>query len=184
MKRLNSVDTRRHLRGDLRFRGGDRGGLGRKLGIWGLALALLGILAVVNLWHQSKPAAVEDVPLDGLKAAFAQVVPGETAAPDLARLGFNTAHGGVRRLTYLGLMEYFAPRDSAGFDRLDPAAQKCLNNPDGCSAYVFRLARAQGSENQAAFGFVNAAKANPGTVVDVVFLIHDGRVAYKAMSGV
>ena len=179
------MDTRRNLRVEMRYGGGGRGGMGRKLGIWLVALALLGILAVVNLWHQSGTVEAKDVPIDTLKTAFAQVVPGETAAPDLARLGFNTAHGGVRRLTYLGLMEYFAPRESGGFDRLDPAAQKCLNSPDGCSAYVFRLARAQGSEDQAAFGFVKSATAaDPHGVVEVVFLIHDGRVAYKAMSGV
>lgn len=178
-------DRRRNIRAEMRNRGGDRG-LGRKLGIWAVALALLGVLAVANLWRQSAPAVADNVPLDALQTAFNQVVPGETAAPDLARMGFDTGHGGVRRLTYLGLMEYFAPRDSAGFDRLDAKAQKCLNSPEGCAAYVFRLARTQGSESRAAFGFINAAQAaaHPRGVVEVVFLVHDGRVAYKAMSGV
>ena len=178
-------DRRRNLRAEMRNRGGGRG-VGRKLGIWLVALALLGVLAVTNLWHQSAPAVADEGPLDALQMAFHQVVPGETAAPDLAKMGFDTGHGGVRRLTYLGLMEYFAPRDSKGFDQLDPKAQKCLGNPEGCSAYIFRLARTQGSESQAAFGFINAAQAaaNPRGVVEVVFLVHDGRVAYTAMSGV
>jgi hypothetical protein len=178
-------DRRRNLREEMRNRGGNSG-VRRKLGIWAVALGLLGALAVANLWHQSAPAVAEEVPLDALQLAFKQVVPGETAAPELTKMGFDTGHGGVRRLTYLGLMEYFAPRDSKGFDRLDARAQKCLNNPDGCSAYIFRLARAQGREAQASFGFVNAAQAaaDPRGVVEVVFLVHDGRVAYKAMSGV
>src|ERR1700742_3951632 len=109
-----------NLREEMRQRSGGNGGMRKKLGIWALALALLGALAVANLWHQSEPAVAEEVPLDALQRAFAQVVPGETAAPDLTKIGFDTGHGGVRRLTYLGLMEYFAPRDSHGFDKLDP----------------------------------------------------------------
>ena len=170
-------DKRRALRGDRRF--------GRRLGVWCVAaVPLLFLLAANLLWHTAPDATMSDVPLTALKAAYAQVLPGETAAPELSRLGFDTARGGVRRLSYLGLMENFAPRDSNGFDRLDPAARKCLAAPEGCSAYLFRLARAHGSEAQAAFGFVNAAQAETPGVVQVLFLIQDGRVVYKAMSGV
>ena len=169
-------DRRRALRGDRRF--------GRRLGLWCLAVVLLLFLLVANLWRHAAPQAnVADVPLAALKAAYVRIVPGETAAPELSRLGFDTGSGGVRRLSYLGLMENFAPRDSGGFDRLDPAAQKCLSTPEGCGASLFRLARAHGSEAQAAFGFVNAAQAGTPGVVEVLFLIHDGRVVYKAMSG-
>src|SRR5436189_5403357 len=113
-------DRRRNLRDEMRYGSSRSSGLSRKAGIWLMALALLGALAVANLWHQSAPAVANAVPLDALHQAFNQVVPGETAAPDLAKMGFDTAGGGVRRLTYLGLMEYFAPRDSGGFDRLEP----------------------------------------------------------------
>ena len=158
---------------------------GGRLGIWCVALVLLLFLLAANmLRHIAPDASAADVPLKTLKAAYAQIVPGETATPDLSRLGFDTSRGGVRRLSYLGLMENFAPRDSGGFDRLEPAAQKCLATPEGCSAYLFRLARAHGSEAQAAFGFVNAAQAQAPGVVEVLFLIQDGRVVYKAMSGV
>lgn len=171
-------DRRRALRGDRRF--------GRQLGIWCVAVVLLLFLLVANLLRHALPEGsnASDMPLTALKAAYARIVPGETAAPDLARLGFDTSRGGVKRLSYLGLMENFAPADSEGFDRLDPAAQKCLSRPEGCSAYLFRLARAHGSEAQATFGFVNAAEAETPGVVQVLFLIHDGRVVYKAISGV
>jgi len=164
------------LRGDRRF--------GKRLGIWCAAMVVLLLLLVSNIMHRETPQAAADVPLAALKAAYARILPGETAVPDLSRLGFDTGRSGVRRLSYLALMENFAPRDGDGFDALDPAAQKCLSTPEGCSAYVFHLARAHGSEAQAAFGFVNAAKADTPGVVEVVFLIHDGRVVYKAMSGV
>ena len=176
MARLAAIDRRRSFRNERPGR--------KKLGIWCAAAALLLLLVLANMWRGGSQEAA-DLPLNALKAAYEQVLPGETAAPELTKLGFDTGKGGVKRLTYLGLMEYFAPRDSNGFDQLDPAAQRCLNSPEGCSAYVFRLARAIGSEHRASFGFVNAAEAsNLRNVVEVVFLIHDGRVAYKAMSGV
>jgi len=169
-------DRRHSLRGDRRF--------GKRLGIWCVAVVVLLLLLVANILHRAAPETAADVPLTALKAAYARVLPGETAMPDLSRLGFDTGRGGVRRLSHLGLMEHFAPHDSDGFDRLDPAAQKCLAAPEGCSAYLFRLARAHGSEERAAFGFVNAAQAALPGVVEVLFLVHDGRVVYKAMSGV
>jgi hypothetical protein len=170
-------NRRRSLRGDRRF--------GRRLGIWCMASVLLLFLLAVNLWlHHGEDNGTADVPLAALKTAFARVTPGETAASGLAQLGFDTSRDGARPLSYLGLMERFAPRDSAAFDALDPAARKCLATPEGCSAYLFRLVRAHGSEERAAFGFVNAAQAQAPGVMEVLFLIHDGRVVYKAMSGV
>jgi hypothetical protein len=163
------------LRGDRSF--------GRKLGIWCAAGVLLLLLLVTNLWLHVSRSRTADVSLEALKVAYARVTPGATPVPELVQLGFDTSRGGVQRFSYLGLMERYAPRDSAAFDKLDPAAQKCLGAPDGCSAYLFRLARAHGSEARAAFGFVNAAEAAPGTV-EVLFLVDDGRVVYKTMRGV
>lgn len=169
-------DRRHSIRGDRRF--------GRRLGIWCAAMVVLLLLLVANIMHRATPDTAADVPLTALKAAYARVMPGDTAVPDLSRLGFDTGRAGVRRLSHLGLMEQFAPGDSDSFDRLAPDAQKCLAAPEGCSAYLFRLARARGSEARAAFGFVNAAEAATPGVVEVLFLVHDGRVVYKAMSGV
>ena len=171
-------NNRRSLRGDRRF--------GRRLAIWCVTVVALLCLLAANLWLRTSPAPrTQGVSLDALKAAYARVVPGETAAPALAKLGFDTSRDGVERLSYLGLLESFAPRHGGDFDRLDPAARQCLSTANGCSAYLFRLARARGSERKAAFGFVNAAAAatTPG-MVEVLFLVHDGRVAYKAISGV
>jgi hypothetical protein len=167
--------TRRNLRGDRDF--------GRKLGIWCAAAVLLLSLLAANLWLHVSGSRTADVSLDALRVAYARVTPGATAVPELVQLGFDTGRGGVQRLSYLGLMERFAPHDSAAFDDLDPAARKCLAAPAGCSAYLFRLARAHGSEARAAFGFVNAAEAAPGTV-EVLFLVDDGRVVYKTLRGV
>lgn len=152
-----------------------------------MAAVLSLLLLATNLWLQAHPAQdknAADVSLTALQAAYALVLPGDTAASGLAQLGFDTGLPGVRRLSYLGLMERFAPGDSASFDNLDLAAQKCLTTPQGCSAYLFRLARAHGSEERAAFGFVNAAQAQTPGVIEVLFLVQDGRVVFKAMRGV
>src|SRR6185503_7258289 len=145
-------DRRRSVRGDR--------GFGRRLAIWCAATMAILFLLAANLWLRSSAAPeAADVPLNALKKAYAQVIPGETTAPALTRLGFDTGRDGVERLSYLGLMERYAPHDSGAFDRLEPEARQCLAAQYGCSAYVFRLARAQGSEQKAAFGFVNAASA-------------------------
>jgi len=170
-------DSRRILRNEKRPK--------RRLGIWCLAAALLLCLLLANLWlHPSPGKAAADVPLAALNAAYQEVTPGETVVRDLAKLGFDAGRPGVQRLSYLGLMERYAPHDSGLFDALDPAAQKCLATPEGCTAYLFRLKRAQGSQARASFGFVNAAEAGTAGAVEVLFLIHDGRVVHKAMSGV
>jgi len=171
-------NKRHSLRGDRRF--------GRRLGLWCTAAVLSLLLLGTNLWlqAQSRSVAAANMPLTSLKTAYDRIVPGETAASGLAPLGFDTGAAGVRRLSYLGLMERFTPGDSVAFDSLDPAAQRCMAAPDGCSAYLFRLARARGSEERAAFGFVSAAEAQAPGVVEVMFLVHDGRVVFKAMHGV
>src|SRR5690606_35557646 len=81
------------LRGDRAF--------GRRLGLWCGGALLVLLLMAANLYFRNHSAAAEDVSLRALKDAYARVVPGETTAPQLAELGFDTASGGVRRLSYL-----------------------------------------------------------------------------------
>jgi hypothetical protein len=102
--------------------------------------------------------------LQQFRAAYARIAPGITAESELDRLGFNLTAPDARTLSYLGVMEHFMPRDSQAFDRLDPAMRSCFEAPDGCTARIFRM--------------TGAPKAK------IVLLIHDGRVAYKAISGV
>ena len=100
--------------------------------------------------------------LQQFRAAYARVAPGITAEAELDRLGFNLAAPDARTLSYLGVIEHFMPRDSQAFDRLDPAMRSCFESRDGCTARIFRMA----------------------PQARIVLLIHDGRVAYKAISGV
>jgi hypothetical protein len=112
-----------------------------------------------------------------LKSAYEKVEPGHTSQSDLVTLGFDSTRFKVRALSGLGVQEYFMPRTSAEFDRLDPAIRACFDAPDRCNALVFPLSQPNGGGFMAA----NAAgRAQDG----FVFLLKSGRVAYKSMGGV
>jgi hypothetical protein len=112
-----------------------------------------------------------------LRAAYAHVVPGETRVSQLSEMGFDSAGPNAETLSYLGIMDRFLPKSSAKFDSLSPAVQNCILASDSCTAYVFR-AGSTGSD-----GSLLAARAAPARPAEVTFLIQDGRVAYKTLSG-
>jgi hypothetical protein len=94
-----------------------------------------------------------------LEAAYDRVRPGITPESGLAALGLDSAQ--ARKLSYLGALEMFLPRDAAAFDTLDPAMQRCFQTQGRCTAMIFSAA----------------------PEARVVLLIEGGRVAYKAISG-
>ena len=89
-------------------------------------------------------------------------------------------------LSYLGVIERFMPRNSIRFDKLDPAVQSCIEARDRCTAYVFRPGQLHQERTGSIFldllGFERTT-VNTGWTAEVVFLVQDGRVAYKVMSG-
>ena len=93
-----------------------------------------------------------------LAAAYDRVRPGVTPESGLAALGLDSEQ--ARKLSYLGALEMFLPRDAAAFDALDPAMRRCFQTQGRCTAMIFSAAP-----------------------VRVVLLIAGGRVAYKAISG-
>lgn len=142
-----------------------------------LAASIIVLLAVAAAVIWSRGSLMDDgriVSLDLMKGAYDKVEPGKTSEPELAALGFDQARYKARALSGLGVQEYFMPRTSADFDRLDPAVQACFDASDRCTALVFPLAPA----HSAGFMAANAAPRTPGRVV---FLLKSGRVAYKAV---
>jgi hypothetical protein len=122
-----------------------------------------------------------------VQTAYEAITPGLTRESDLSKLGFDAANSpNVEVLSYLGVIERFMPRDSIKFDELDPAVQSCIEARDECSAYVFKPERLhqerQGNWLLDVLGFERTT-VNYGWSAEVVILIHDGRVAYKVMSG-
>jgi len=111
-----------------------------------------------------------------LQGAYDQVEPGRTSQPQLVKLGFDSTHFRAHALSGLGVQEYFMPKTSAEFDKLDPAVRACFETPDRCDALVFPLA----APHQGGF---MAAQAAPREHGRIVFLMKSGRVAYKAIRG-
>jgi hypothetical protein len=112
-----------------------------------------------------------------MQGAYDKVIPGRTTQPELIKLGFDGTRYQTRTLSGLGVQEYFMPKTSSEFDRLDPAVRSCFENMDRCRAMVFPLASAA----KGGFMSANAAQHEAGRMV---FLLRNGRVAYKSMDGV
>jgi len=144
-----------------------------------LAASIIMLLAVAAavIWSRGSLTGEDRVvSLDLMKGAYDKVQPGRTSLPELAALGFDQARYKARLLSGLGVQEYFMPRNSADFDRMDPAVQACFDASDRCTALVFPVA----TPHAGGFMAANAAPRAPGRLV---FLIKSGRVAYKAVQG-
>jgi hypothetical protein len=112
-----------------------------------------------------------------LRGTSALVEPGHTTQAQLADMGFDPGRLTARSLSGLGVQEYFMPRTSAAYDKLDPAIRACFDVPDRCTALVFPLGPAI---EKGGFMAANAAPENPR---QIIFLLKSGRVAYKAING-
>lgn len=87
-------------------------------------IAVIGAMllgAALFAWQREQTAARGGfASLDALRAAYARVTPGMPVAR-LTGLGFDRARPGAQTLSYLGTIEFFMPKNSGEFDRLDPA---------------------------------------------------------------
>ena len=138
------------------------------------SIVLLLAIAAAAIWSHGGVAGIERfASAKLLNGAYARVEAGRTTQGQLAELGFDPARLQARSLSGLGVQEYFMPRTSAEYDRLDPAVRACFDAPDHCTALVFPLGPAIEKG-----GFMAAYAAEKPD--QIVFLLHNGRVAYKA----
>jgi len=150
----------------------------------GSALASLGN-AALPLWPSQTDAPSKPLRTSrDIIQAYSHIRPGVTRASELAGYGFDSTANGTRLLSYLGVMENFIPHDSRQFDRLDAAIQTCVAARERCTALIFQPAGNSSSARAhgmfAAFGMgAVAASQTPS----VTFLIRDGRVSFKTISG-
>jgi hypothetical protein len=147
------------------------------------SIVILLAIAAAVIWSRGSLLG-DDTHLASRKAlqtAYDRVRPGRTSQSELASLGFDSSRYRSRILSGLGVQEYFMPRTSEEYDRLDPAVQACFEAPDRCRAMVFPLAPARPPQG---FMSANAApRAGQGSGGRMVFLLHNGLVAYKAVEG-
>jgi hypothetical protein len=142
------------------------------------SVILLLAIAAAALWSRGSIADMDSKVLgsrSSLQSAYNQVQPGRTSRPELVQLGFDNSRLKARSLSGLGVQEYFMPANSREFDQLDPAIRACFDTPDRCSALVFPM-----STPVPVDGFMTA-NAAPRPDGHIVFLLRNGRVAYKAM---
>lgn len=119
---------------------------------------MLGGGIAVAAWPHDTPPVSGFSSDEMLTNAFARVKTGMPAS-QLGTVGFDTAK--ATRLSKLALMERFMPKDSAGFDALDPAVQACYTEPADCNAFIFTAMGAQ-----------------------AVLLVQGGRVSWANLYGV
>jgi hypothetical protein len=142
------------------------------------SMVVLLAIAAAAIWSRGSLAEnMRFASLQMMQGAYDRVQPGQTSQAQLAGLGFDATRLRARSLSGLGVQEYFMPRTSRDFDRLDPAVRYCFDNPDRCSALVFPLA-APGADDG-----MFAAHAAPREAGRMVFLMKSGRVAFKAVAG-
>ena len=142
------------------------------------SVVLVAAIGAAVMWAQDNavPAQERIAALSAVQAKFEQVKVGQTSQPELVKLGLDAAHYKTRTLSGLGVQEYFMPKTTTEFDAMDPALRSCFENVDRCRAVVFPLARPSN-------GFM-AANAAPREKGRMVFLLRNGRVAYKSIDGI
>ncbi len=140
-------------------------------------IVLLSVAAAVTWARGGVPEEFTHFASLRMQRAFDRVEPGHTLQPQLAALGFDATRLKARTVSGLGVQEYFMPKTSEDFDRLDPAIRACFDAPDRCSVQIFPFEPPQ----KGGFMAANAAPREPGRFV---FLIRSGRVAYKSKDGI
>lgn len=122
---------------------------------------LLGAGLAVAAWPRANAASAAGfASTEQLIIAYERVHEG-TPASKLAELGFDPVR--AHRVSALGLMERFMPKDSFSFDNLDPAVQSCFEGRSDCSAYIYGVAHSS---------------------AEAVLLVEGGRVAWKNVTGI
>jgi hypothetical protein len=172
MGRANRGDTRRYA---------------RIVASFAVTLVLVGCGGLGLLPYQTDIQNTKFRSYKQVSLAYDRIMPGFTRTADLNDIGFDSSSSpNVEVLSYLGIIERFMPRDSVKFDNLDPAVRSCIDARDHCTALVFRPERLHQERTGNWFLDVLGVErtaVNYGWSAEVVLLIQDGRVAYKAMSG-
>jgi len=141
------------------------------------SFVLVVAIGAAVLWSRDAalPAAERIASLSAVRGPYEQVKIGQTSQPELVKLGLDANRYKTQTLSGLGVQEYFMPRTTTEFDQMDPVLRSCFENVDRCRAVVFPLAPAGG------FMSANAAPREKGRMV---FLLRNGKVAYKSIDGV
>jgi len=121
------------------------------------------------------------------KAAFDQIVPGQTTTNELKALGFNPfTNPNVKILTYLDVMSRFLPNVSIRKEDLPRPVCDCLEAKDNCQAYEVDLTVTQSKRygnlflDMLAF---NRKTRETGWNFNALIVLNHDQVVYKLWSG-
>jgi hypothetical protein len=124
---------------------------------------------------------------DQARLAYDRVSVGQTTVKDLKALGFDPATSpNVKELTYLEVMNTFMPHDGIPVTELPESIQKCIAAQTECVGYA--LAPGMRRDNRSGSWFLDffdfkRTVHSTGWNVDALFVVLDGTVVYKLMSG-
>lgn len=121
------------------------------------------------------------------RQAYDRVTVGKTTVTDLKALGFDPATSpNVKELTYLEVMNTFMPHDGIPVSELPKSIQNCIAAQTECVGYA--LAPGVRHDNRSGSWFLDffdfkRTVHSTGWNVDTLFVVLDGTVVYKLMSG-
>lgn len=99
--------------------------------VWVIGGCSGGLLPSVKQTVKSPWQSFEDA-----KKSYDKIVPHQSTADDLKRLGFDPFETpNVKLVTYLDLIQRFMPNQSITFKDLDPGIQACLRAREACQGY-------------------------------------------------
>jgi len=121
------------------------------------------------------------------KAAFDQIVPGQSTTEELECLGFDPfSNSNVKILTYLDVTSRFIPNNSVQKSDLPETVRKCLEAKNECQAYELDLtvtrSKRYGNLFLDVFGF-NRKTRETGWNFKALIVLNAGKVVYKLWSG-
>jgi hypothetical protein len=124
---------------------------------------------------------------DQARLAYSRVIVGQTTVKDLKALGFDPATSpNVKELTYLEVMNTFMPHDGMPMTELPNSIQRCIAAQTECVGYAVTPGVRHDNRSGSLFlDFFNFKRTvhRTGWNVDTLFVVLDGTVVYKLMSG-
>lgn len=121
------------------------------------------------------------------QAAVQCIVPLQTPASELAKLGFDPLAGSnVTIIPYPDIVSRLAPNPGVPFDKLDPGIRLCIEAQIACRGYLFHFER-QDRRREGNFwlDFLNLRRTTyvTGWWFDALIVVTDGRVLFRNFAG-
>jgi hypothetical protein len=137
--------------------------------------------------HETENAAQDFFSYDDVQFYYSRVVPHITPESELPRFGFHIESSpNVQIVNYLGVMNRFMPNDTISINDVDPSVRQCIEKRADCTGYVFRLEhREEQRVGSVALDMLSFRRetVTSGWWAEVIFLVDDGLVIYKLLSG-